>query len=44
MPPLADLKDIYSKVMSGAGWQRHRDKAVPTRMRRGGEKEEQSQT
>lgn len=34
MPPLADLKDIYSKVMSGAGWQRH--KAVPRRMRRGG--------
>lgn len=29
MPPLADLKDIYSKVMLGAGWWRHRDKVVP---------------
>lgn len=35
MPPLADLKDIYSKVMLRAGWRRRRDKAVPRGMRRG---------
>lgn len=32
---LADLKDIYSKAMLGAGWWRHRDKAVPRGVRRG---------
>lgn len=39
MPPLADLKDIYSKATLGAGWWRHRVKALPRGMRGGGEGE-----